>query len=111
LFWRLENFANLDGVDAVESDERFDSFADEITRLPDGRYCTPIPWKTDKWRLQRNLKMASCRIDRTLTRLRKNQQDLSDYDSKIQQLITNQFVEKADMEYDGYHMYLPHHPV
>jgi hypothetical protein len=43
LFWRLENFANLDGADAVESTERFDSFADEITRLPDGRYCTPIP--------------------------------------------------------------------
>ena len=43
-----ENFANLDGADAVESTERFDSFADEITRLPDGRYCTPIPWKTDK---------------------------------------------------------------
>jgi hypothetical protein len=50
--------ANLDGADAEESDERFDSFADEITRLPDGRYCTPIPWKTDKWRLQRNLKKS-----------------------------------------------------
>ena len=56
LFWKLENFANLDGADAEESDKRFDSFADEITRLTDGRYCTPIPWKTDKWRLQRNLK-------------------------------------------------------
>jgi hypothetical protein len=87
LFWRLENFANLDGADAVESTERFDSFADEITRLPDGRYCTPIPWKTDKWRLQRNLKMASCRIDSTLVRLRKNLQDLADYDKEIQQLI------------------------
>lgn len=28
LFWRLENFANLDGAYAVESDERFNSFAD-----------------------------------------------------------------------------------
>jgi hypothetical protein len=55
--------------------------------------------------------MASCRIDSTLTRLRKNQQDLTDYDREIQQLITNQFVEKVDMEYDGYHTYLPHHPV
>ena len=90
----------------MESTERFDSFADEITRLPDGRYCTPIPWKTDKWRLQRNLKMASCRIDSTLVRLRKNPQDLADYDKEIQQLITNQFVDKADMEYDGHHMHV-----
>ena len=32
LFWRLENFVNLDGADAVESTERFYSVADEITR-------------------------------------------------------------------------------
>ena len=55
--------------------------------------------------------MASCRIDSTLVRLRKNPQDLADYDKAIQQLITNQFVDKADMEYDGHHTYLPHHPV
>ncbi len=42
LFWKLENFANLDGAEAVESEDRFDSFDERITRLPDGRYCTPF---------------------------------------------------------------------
>ncbi len=40
LFWKLENFANLDGAEAVESEDRFDSFDEKITRLPDGRYHT-----------------------------------------------------------------------
>jgi hypothetical protein len=48
LFCRLENFANLYRADAVESEERFDSLADEITRLPAGRYSTPILCKADK---------------------------------------------------------------
>jgi hypothetical protein len=34
-----------------------------------------------------------------------------DYEKEIQQLIENQFVEVADLEYDGHHTYLPHHPV
>jgi hypothetical protein len=34
-----------------------------------------------------------------------------DYEKEIQQLIDNQFVEVADLEYDGHHTYLPHHPV
>ncbi len=41
----------------------------------------------------------------------KNSTGSPDYDRESQQLITNQFVEKADMEYDGHHTYLPHHPV
>ena len=57
------------------------------------------------------LKKASCRLESALTRLRKIPQDLSDYDREIQQLITNQFVEKAVMEYDGHNTNLPHHPV
>jgi hypothetical protein len=55
LFWKFENFANLDGTDEVEPDDRFNCFEEEITRLPEGRYCTPTPWKTDKWRLKKNL--------------------------------------------------------
>ena len=34
-----------------------------------------------------------------------------DYEKDFQQLIDNQFVEVADLEYDGHHTYLPHHPV
>jgi hypothetical protein len=34
-----------------------------------------------------------------------------DYEKEIQQLIDNQFVEVADLDYDGHHTYLPHHPV
>jgi hypothetical protein len=70
LFGRLENFVNLDGADAVEPENKFGSFEDEITRLPDGRYCTPIPWTTDKWRLNRNLQSVAGRIESTLERFR-----------------------------------------
>lgn len=54
-FWKFEHFANLDGTDAVEPGDRFNCFEEEITRHPEGRYCNPIPWKTDKWRLHKNL--------------------------------------------------------
>ncbi len=111
LFWKIESFANLDGADVVESNSRFDTFEDEITRLPDGRYSTPIPWTTDKWRLERNLQLATGRLEKTLIRLRKSPQDLVDYEKEIQQLIDNQFVEVADLDYDGHHTYLLHHPV
>jgi hypothetical protein len=101
----------LNGADAVESNSRFDAFEDEITCLPDGRYSTPIPWTTDKWRLERDLQLATGRLESTLIRLRKSPQDLMDYEKEIQQLIDNQFVEVADLDYDGHHTYLLHHPV
>jgi hypothetical protein len=48
LFWKLESFANF-GDDAIVSNTRlFEAFEEEIIRLPDGRYFTPIPWTTDK---------------------------------------------------------------
>jgi hypothetical protein len=111
LFWKLENFANLDGADAVEPNNRFDRFEDEITRFPDGRYCTPLPWTADQWRLQRNFHLTAGRLESTLARLRKTPHDLTDYSYEIQQLIEKKFVEEADMEYDGHHMYVPNHPV
>ncbi len=89
LFWKLENFANLDGADAVESNSRFDAFEDEITRLPDGRYCKPIPWTTDKRRWERNLQLVTGRLESTLVRLRRSPQDLVYYEKEIQQLIDN----------------------
>ncbi|KZS10711.1 Uncharacterized protein APZ42_024759, partial [Daphnia magna] len=49
LFWILEHFAILEDCDAVEPKNLLSSFGDKITRQEDGRYCTPIPWKTDKW--------------------------------------------------------------
>ena len=111
LFWKLENFANLDGAEAVESEDRFDSFDEKITRLPDGRYSTPIPWSTDKWRLQKNLPLATGRVESTLNKLRKNPGDLVNYHKEIQLLIDSKFVEKANMDYEELHTYLPHHPV
>ncbi len=69
LFWKIENFANLDGADEVESNSRFHAFEDEIKRLPDGRYSTPIPWTTDRWRLERNFQLAAGRLESTLVRL------------------------------------------
>ncbi len=111
LFWKLENFANLEGAHAVEPNDRFDSFEEEISRLPDGRYCTPLPWTTDRWRLERNFHLTAGKLESTLARLRKTPQDLADYSNEIQQLIDKQFVEKADMEFDGHYTYVPHHPV
>ena len=94
LFWKIENFANLDGADAVEAKDRFDSFDEKITRWPDGRYCTPIPWSTDKWRLQKNLPLAIGRVESTINRLRKNPGDLVNYHQEIQKLIDRKFVEE-----------------
>ncbi|XP_046445140.1 uncharacterized protein LOC124194797 [Daphnia pulex] len=111
LFWRLENFANLNDCVAVEKDDQFRSFCDEITRFEDGRYCTPIPWTTDRWRLEINHQMAATRLRSMLFKLRKSPVDLANYTKEINQLIANGFVEEADFNYDGLHTYLPHHPV
>jgi len=111
LFWRLENFANLNDCDAVEKDDQFRSFCEDITRLDDGRYCTPIPWTTDRWRLEINYQMAAGRLQSMLNKLRKSPRDLANYTKEIEQLKTNGFVEEADVDYDGLHTYLPHHPV
>ncbi|XP_045023718.1 uncharacterized protein LOC116934563 [Daphnia magna] len=111
LFWRLENFANLNDCVAVEKDDQFRSFCEEITRFEDGRYCTPIPWTTDRWRLEINHQMAAVRLRSMLHKLRKSPVDLANYTKEIEQLIANGFVEEADFNYDGLHTYLPHHPV
>lgn len=95
----------------MESNNRFGRFEDEITRLSHGRYYTPLPWTTDQRRLQRNFHLTTGRLESTLARLRKTPQDITDYSYEIQQLIEKQVVEKADMEFDGHHMYVPHHPV
>ncbi|XP_045034376.1 uncharacterized protein LOC123475569 [Daphnia magna] len=105
------NFANLNDCVAVEKDDQFRSFCEEITRFEDGRYCTPIPWTTDRWRLEINHQMAAVRLRSMLHKLRKSPVDLANYTKEIEQLIANGFVEDADFNYDGLHTYLPHHPV
>jgi hypothetical protein len=87
----------------VESNGRFDSFDKDITRQLDGRYCTPIPWAIDKWRLEKNHQMASGRLQSMLNRLRKSPDDLANYTKEIEQLKTNKFVEEADIDYNGTH--------
>ncbi|KZS07327.1 Uncharacterized protein APZ42_028968 [Daphnia magna] len=84
LFWKLEHFAILEDCDVVEPENLLSSFGDKITRQEDGRYCTPIPWKTDKW---------------------------SFYHKEIDQLRVQNFVDEADLNYEGLRTYLPHHPV
>jgi hypothetical protein len=111
LFWRLENFTNLNDCVAVEKDDQFRSFCNEITRFEDGRYCTPIPWTTDRWRLEINYQMAATRFRSMLFKLRKSPVDLANYTKEINQLIANEFVEEANLNYDGLHTYLPHHSV
>ncbi|XP_045023784.1 uncharacterized protein LOC123468396 [Daphnia magna] len=106
-----ENFANLNDCVAVEKDDQFRSFCEEITRFEDGRYCTPIPWTTDRWRLEINHQMAAVRLRSMLHKLRKSPVDLANYTKEIEQLIANGFVEEAYFNYDGLHTYLPHHPV
>ena len=46
-----------------------------------------------------------------LNRLRKSPDDLANYTKEIEQLKNNKFVEVADIDYNGLHTYLPHHPV
>ncbi len=111
LFWRLENFANLNDCDAVEKDDKFHSFCEDITRLDDGRYCTLIPGTTDRWTLEINHQLAAGRLPSMLSKLWKSPRDLVNYTKEIEQLKTNGFVEEADFDYEDPHTYIPHHPV
>ncbi len=108
LFWNLENLANLNDCNVVESNDRFNSFEKDITRQSDGRYCTPIPWAIDKWRLEKNYQMASGRLQSMLNRLRKSPEDLANYTKEIEQLKNNKFVEEADIDYNGLHITIYH---
>ena len=86
MFWSLKHFAILDDCDAVEPDEPLGSFGENITGQGDGRYCTSIPWKTEKWRLEKIFLMAKGRLESLLTRLKKTQEFLTAYQQKIEQL-------------------------
>ena len=66
LFWKVEVLANMEVADVVEKNARFDFFEETIIREEDGRYSTPIPWTTDKWRLGKNFKLSVGRMDSTL---------------------------------------------
>ncbi|XP_057365013.1 uncharacterized protein LOC130685709 [Daphnia carinata] len=55
--------------------------------------------------------MAKGRLESLLNRLKKTPALLSAYHQEIEQLRVQNFVEKADLNYDGLHTYLPHHPV
>jgi hypothetical protein len=55
--------------------------------------------------------MAAGRLWGMLSKLRKYPSDLANYTKEIEQLKTNECVEEDDVDYDGFHTYLPHHPV
>lgn len=49
------------------------------------------------------------RLESTLARLRKTPQEFADYANEFQQLIDKQFMEKADMEFEGHYTFLCSH--
>ncbi|XP_045027163.1 uncharacterized protein LOC123470676 [Daphnia magna] len=95
IFWMLEHFAILDDCDAVEPDDTLSSFGDKITRQDDGRCTAP----------------QSRRLESLLKRLKRTPELLSAYHKEIDQLRVQNFVEEADLNYEGLPTNLLHHPV
>ena len=66
-FWAIEHL----GILSTETDQpdRLDKYEEDITRAADGRYCAPLPWKVDRWRLMDNRAMAEGRLASLMRRL------------------------------------------
>ena len=90
-------------------------FNDQI-KLTNKRYQVPWPWKTSKYELPSNLKLAEGRLKSLVTKLRKSNM-LKKYDDIIQQQLNDGIIEIAcsSEEYLSRDTvvthYLPHHLV
>ena len=94
-------------------DQGFTSnYIDKITRNADGRYCTPIPWKSNKTRIETNRSLlAEARLKSLLSKLGRNPTAMSTYHEQIMEYVQYEFVTRVDPKYKGVHTYLPHQPV
>ena len=112
LFWLIEHLGILDEGSGVDLKTDWDSYQDEITRQPGGRYVAPYPFKPgEKESLPTNLELATARLRSLLKRLKKTPGLLEAYHKEMKQLEENGFVEETAIDFDGPHTYLPHRPI
>jgi hypothetical protein len=90
---------------------RLDKHEEDIARATDERYCAPLLWKVDRWRLMDNRTMAEGRLASLMRRLQKQPKSLTSYHKEIQLWHERGFIAPAKVDYTDPFTYLPCHPV
>ena len=107
-FWELESFGIVKNESLV-----YDQFINEIT-FKDRRYEVRLPKKVSHSELPKNFELSCKRLGNVLSRLQKNPDLLSEYDSVIQDQLSQGVVEIVKdpfVKTDKRVHYLPHHAV
>lgn len=106
-FWELESL----GIHEEEK-SLYDEFASSIT-FQDGRYKVPLPWKEFHEPLDDNYLLSKKRLEGLLRRLKHTPEILKQYDSTIQEQLTEGIIEPVSPEEKTTNQvhYLPHHCV
>ena len=108
-FWALEHLGILA---EEEEDPRFLlDYEEGISRSPTGRYRAPLPYKNCWKRLKDNKPVAKQRLASLMTQFARNPADLAAYHEQFQGYIKDGFIKKADPEYKGRMVYLPHRDI
>ena len=103
-FWELESLGIVKNESSV-----YDQFISEIT-FKDRRYEVRLPWKDSHSELPDNFELSCKRLGNLLSRLQKNPDLLSEYDSVIRDQGVVEIVKDPFVKTKRVH-YLPHHAV
>ena len=107
-FWELESFGIVINESSV-----YDKFINEIT-FKDCHYEVCLPWKDSHSELLDNFEFSCKRLGNLLSRLQRNPELLSEYDSVIQDQLSQGVVEIVKDPFVKTNKrvhYLPHHAV
>ena len=111
-----EDFKLLYDLDILgikdNSEDVYEEFKDNITRLSDGRYSVKLPWRKGQYYLPNNKQLCETRLKSLLKKLRGDQETLEAYDAVIKSQLEEGIVEVVPEQPDGERVsYLPHHGV
>lgn len=112
-FWDLDILGIRDPIevktDAQKEEEARKSFAQNVTREPDGRYSVSLPWAEGKEDLPSYRKVAEKRLE-NVTHSLKAKGKFEIYDQVFRSWEKEGIIEEVQDQSDGCH-YLPHRPV
>eukprot|EP00794_Sanderia_malayensis_P006668 gene6668-biopygen5443 len=111
-----EDFKKLYDVDILGikdgSEDVYEEFQDNITKLNDGRYSVKLPWKKGQYYLPSNKQLCEIRLKNLIKKLKNDQETFNAYDEVMKNQIRDGIVEFIPEQPDGKRIsYLPHNCV
>ena len=83
------------------SEDVYEEFKDNVTKLSDGRYSVKLPWRKGQYYLPNNKQLCETRLRSLLKELRGDQQTIEAYDAVIKNQIEEGIVKVVPEQPDG----------